>query len=282
MGGRRRGWHRWCGSNAARRAAPRAAVSGRFVRLLRVALVAVLLVTAGCGDDDGPGSSALAGREFVSQSVTGRALVEGTRITISFRAKELRATAGCNTLSAPYARRGSTLVVDAAGVGMTEMGCTPERHEQDDWLAGFLQRAPAVELDGSSLTLRADGTAITFLDRRVADPDRPLIATPWRIDTVIDGDAARSVGNVASVLLELRADGTLTATSAGCTAVTVRYTRDGDVLRLGTVTVDTIGCPDPWQPTIDVLRSGTLRFTIVATRLTITAGRTGLGAVAAA
>ena len=52
------------------------------------------------------------------------------------------------------------------------------------------------------------------------------------------------------------------------------------MLRVGTVTVDTIGCPDPWQPTIDVLRAGPVRFTIVATRLTLTAGRAGVAAVA--
>jgi hypothetical protein len=36
---------------------------------------------------------------------------------------------------------------------------------------------------------------------------------------VIDGDAARSVGSVAAVVLELRADGTLTAGRAGVGAV---------------------------------------------------------------
>jgi heat shock protein HslJ len=251
-----------------------AALAGACVAL--VTLVAV----AGCSGDDDLGANPLAGREFRSQSVTGRAMVEGTAIVITFGAKELRATAGCNILSAPYSVRGSTLAVDAPGMGMTEMGCAAERHEQDDWLAGFLQGAPAFALDGSTLTLRAQSTVVELLDRRVADPDRPLVGTRWRVDTVIDGDAARSVGNAAPVLLELRDDGTLVATSVGCTSVTVSVARDGDVLRLGAATVDTIGCPDPWQPTIDLLRSRTVRFTVAATRLTLAAGRTGLGAAA--
>ena len=248
----------------------------RLVGLLLVALA----FAAGCGSDGGAGSAPFAGREFVSQSVTGRTLVEGTRIVLTFREEELRATAGCNTLSAPYSVRGATLVVDGAGMGMTEMGCAPERHAQDDWLAGFLSGTPAVGIEGSTMTLRRGDTVLTFLDRRVADPDRPLLGTKWRVDTVIDGDAARSVGTAAPVILELRADGTLVASSAGCTSATVGYTRDGDVLQFGAVTVDAIGCPDPWQPTIDVLRAGTLRFTIVATRLTITSARFGVGAVA--
>jgi heat shock protein HslJ len=245
-----------------------------------VLVVVGALVLGGCGDDGAAGGRALTGRTFLSQTVTGRTLVDGTRITLTFAARELRASAGCNTLFAPYSVRGETLAVDASGMGMTEMGCTPERHAQDDWLATFLQGSPAIELDGTALTLRAGGTVLAFADRRVADPDRPLAGTPWRIDTVIDGDTARSVGSAAAVVVELRTEGTLTATSAGCTSVTAPYTRDGDVLRIGTVTVDTIGCPDPWQPTIDVLRAGTVRFTIVATRLTLTAGRAGVAAVA--
>lgn len=249
-------------------------------RRLAALVVVGLLAAAGCGDDGGAGSNPLGGREFVSQTVTGRTLVAGTGIVVTFRPGELRATAGCNILSAPYALRGSTLSLDGAEMSTTEMGCAPERHEQDDWLAGFLASSPAFELDGSVLTLRAGATAIAFLDRRVADPDRPLVGTRWRVDTVIDGDTTRSVGSAADVLLEVRSDGTLVATSVGCTSVNVRYRRDGDILRLGTLTVDAIACPDPWQPAIDVLGSGTVRSAIVASRLTLSAGRAGLGAVA--
>lgn len=250
---------------------------------VRTVIAAVLLGLAmvwlaACGGGDGrQGWAAVEGREFRSSAVTGRVLVEGTQIALEFRDGDIRARAGCNILAAPYAVRDAVLVVAGGTMSSTEMGCTPDRHAQDEWLASFLTSAPQVELGGDTLTLSLPGTRIVLLDRVIADPDRPLRGTLWRVDTVLAGDTARSVADPSGVQLDFR-DGTLTVTSAGCTSAVVSYQREGDELRFGTLTVDAIGCADPWQPTVDVLRAGTVRLTIVASRLTLRAGSAGLAA----
>jgi heat shock protein HslJ len=238
-------------------------------------LLAVSIMACGSGAGSG---AALDGREFRSQEVSGHELVRGTQIALEFRADEVRARAGCNLLAAPYAVRDSALVIAGGAMSTTEMGCTPERHAQDDWLVTFLTGSPRLELDGSTLTLELDRVRIELLDRVVADPDRPLTGTRWFVDTVLSSDTARSVADPSSVQLDFRSDGTVTVSSAGCTSAVVDYRLDGDAVRFGTVTVDAIGCPDPWPATVDVLRAGSVRWTIVAARLTLRADRAGVSA----
>lgn len=171
----------------------------------------VLLLAAACGD---PATTAQVdqrpndpwGRDFLSTAVTekgqSRQLVGETRIRLSFTDDgRLVANAGCNTMSGQAEVRDDTLVV--ADLATTEMGCDPDRHAQDEWLAGFLISRPKVTLAGSELTLTSDTTEIRLQDREVADPDRPLRGTRWVVDTVIDGEAASSVpeGADAHVIL---------------------------------------------------------------------------------
>lgn len=161
----------------------------------------IILLLAACGD---PATTARAdqgsndpwGRDFLSTAVTekgqSRPLVGETRIRLSFTDDgRLVANAGCNTMSGQAEVRDGTLVV--ADLATTEMGCDPDRHAQDEWLAGFLTSRPKLARSGSELTLSSDSTEIRLQDREVADPDRALRGTRWVVDTVIDGDAASSV-----------------------------------------------------------------------------------------
>ena len=50
----------------------------------------------------------------------------------------------------------------------TEIGCDPPRHDQDEWLSGFLTSSPTVTLSGNELTLTKDTTTIELVDREVA------------------------------------------------------------------------------------------------------------------
>jgi heat shock protein HslJ len=245
--------------------------------LLTFALVA-------CGDDGGgsEGSRQLRGREFLSESVEGHVLVPGTQIRITFEEDQIGARAGCNLLGARYDVLDGRLVVKGDGISMTEMGCDRPRHDQDEWLAGFLHAAPRVELNGDSLTLTSPSATVRLLDRRVADPDRPLLGTEWRVDTMIQGDAASSVPDVDAVTLEFHDDGTLTATASGCTSARLAVDVDAgrNTLRFADFVIDAIGCPPPWEATVAVLRRGEARYSITAARLTITADDIGIAAMA--
>jgi heat shock protein HslJ len=236
-----------------------------------------------CGDDTrADADERLDGREFLSQSVDGHSLVPGTRIRLSFEGGQIGARAGCNLLGAPYAVTGGRLVVQGDGMTTTDMGCDPARHAQDEWLAEFLRDAPRLDLDGDSLTLTTTDATLHLIDRVIADPDRPLLRTQWRVDTVIDGDAASSVPAEHPVTLEFD-NGKLTAASAGCTSAQLDIDVDSDrgTLRFGDFVIDTVGCPPPWEQTVTVLRSRQARYSITAARLTITSGKIGIAAVAA-
>ncbi|MER3417918.1 MAG: hypothetical protein C4343_02130, partial [Chloroflexota bacterium] len=100
--------------------------------------------------DSGAGPNGLDGRTFISTQVTvdgrPRGLVPGTRILLDVRDGRIGASAGCNQLGGRYRLDGDVLVVTGAAV--TEMGCDPARHAQDEWLFDLLGRGPVVRLNG--------------------------------------------------------------------------------------------------------------------------------------
>jgi heat shock protein HslJ len=257
-----------------------------MMRRLGAALVLLALAAcapeeiSGVGPGDGDGPPALEGRTFLSRSVKGHELVAATRIQLSFNDGNLGATAGCNSLGSPYSLDGDVLVTEGQGMTQTEIGCDPPRHAQDEWLSGFLTSKPTITLSGNELTLTKGSTTIELVDREVADPDRPLVGTRWRVDTIITGDAASSVPDDGDVILRFPTDSTFEASSEGCTSVKGEMTLGPQTITFGDVTVDDIACPSPWAETLDVIGAGETTYKIDAARLTIDAADHGIGAVA--
>lgn len=201
----------------------------------------------------------LPGRTFLSESLTGsladgtpRTLVEGTRISLEFTGDgELAANAGCNNLFGAVSIGAGTLEID--GLGGTEMGCDPPRHAQDQWLTEFLQSSPTWLLSADRLTLTGGGTELVLLDRRVADPDRPLAGTRWEVDTIITGEAASSMfaGTEGSAWLVIE-DESFTA-SSGCREITGRVIIDGARLRFTDAVQTDPACPPELEQVDDVM-----------------------------
>lgn len=240
-----------------------------------------LVVLAACADPGivGGGDGDLEGRTFLSQAVTGRTLVPDTEIRLTFNDGHLGATAGCNSLGAPYSLDGDTLVIDE-GMSMTEIGCDPARHDQDTWLADFLTSKPTILLAGSELTLRDGTTAIELLDRELADPDRELVGTTWLVDSIITGEAVSSVPPEGHVTLEFPDDQSFLATARDCTSAAGPVQIGSDTLTFEDFGVDAIGCSSPWEETLQVLQQGRTTYDIEAGRLTIQAGENGISATA--
>jgi heat shock protein HslJ len=166
--------------------------------MIRPFLAGLVFLTAlGCGDPAGQARAGSVeknepwGRTFLSTSVS-RPLVEGTRIRLVFGDdNRLGANAGCNHMSGEAEVAHDRLVV--SDLATTEMGCDPDRHAQDQWVADFLTSRPRYRLDGPVLTLANDSTQVTLEDRETADPDRPLRGTRWVVDGIVEGDAVSSV-----------------------------------------------------------------------------------------
>jgi heat shock protein HslJ len=251
-------------------------------RLPLAAPLIVLLLGAACGD---PATTARAdqrsggpwGRDFLSTAVTekgqDRALVTGTRIRLGFHDDgRLTANAGCNTMGGQAEVRDGRLVV--ADLATTEMGCDPDRHAQDEWLAGFLTSRPRLDLAGDDLTLTGDSAEIRLQDRQVADPDRPLQGTRWVVDTVVDGDAASSVPEGAEAHVTLGEDGTFGG-STGCNQMGGDAAVDdgAGTITWSDVVATKIACEDDRmaleRAVLSVL-DGTVTYEIEADRLTLT------------
>jgi heat shock protein HslJ len=208
------------------------------------------LLVVGCGDNgsDDPGGAASGelpdGRTFLSTSVTEgdmpRSLADGTRIRLDFTGDDLRMDAGCNLLwFSPTRQDGDRLIT--AMEFTTQVGCSPDRLDQDDWLTGFLTSEPTLRLDGDSLRLSSDGVTIELLDIEVATPDRPLVGTRWRINTIIDGQSENSFNEEAEAWLIFTDDGTVRGRSA-CNLFSARYEVDGSKLSVSRLIATDEGC----------------------------------------
>lgn len=239
----------------------------------------VALMAAGCGGETGAATATgdgLEGRTFLSESVTedgqARGLVDGTRIRLEFTDDgRVVANAGCNTLFSDVSIDERTLTVGM--MGGTELGCDASLHEQDAWLAAFLESDPGWLLDGDRLTLTSDTTEVVLLDRRVADPDRSLEGTRWIVDTIITGDAASSMfaGTEGMAWLQID-DGRFTA-SSGCRDIDGGVTVDDDRLRFSdAVQTDPVCSADleDVDEVMLVILTGEVEYEITANRLRLT------------
>ncbi len=180
--------------------------------------ITFLLLAGACGDsevdtsDGGGDPTSLDGSEFWSTSVTvdgvEKALVDGTRIALSFNDGHVGASAGCNSMGGTYSIDGSTLKV--AEMSTTEMGCDPALHEQDNFVADLLMSSPEVTQDGDELTLTSGSTVANFLDREVADPDVAIVGARWEVTGFIQGEVAMAIAVDIDGWIEFADDSTMT------------------------------------------------------------------------
>lgn len=247
----------------------------------QMALVLVNAMTmASCSFGAQPAK--LDGRTFLSTGIVVAdepfALVDGTRIRLSFADGQVSAQAGCNTMFGSYRLDGTTLVVD--GVGMTEMGCDPDRHAQDEWLGDLLAARPTLTLAGNDLSLTSGDTVVSLLDREVADPDLGLVGPLWTVEEIISGDAVSSTPPGTTATLRFGADGTLEV-NFGCNTGGGRYEVDGSTLRIFDLLQTEMACTDErgaLEAAVGgVLSAGQLTWQVEASKLTLTAGDKGLG-----
>ncbi len=253
------------------------------IRIVSTLLAAAVLLVAcaggaspGASEPPGPGDgpSTIDGRTFLSTAISGRALVPGSQVRLSFDDGRIGANAGCNSMSGSYAVDGGRLVVGA--LATTEMGCDPPLMDQDAWLAGFLDGA-LVTLAGDMLTLAGDGVTLTLLDREVADPDRPLAGTRWVVDGLVSGDAVSSVpaGVVAALVF---ADGQV-AVEAGCNSGGGTAEIGDTTITFGPIALTEMACnPDAMavEQAVTSVLADTVGYAIEADSLTLTGAVAGL------
>lgn len=224
-------------------------------------------------------SQALRDRTFLLQSADGYTPVAGTTIQVSFKNGDFGFSAGCNAYGGPYTLCDGKLCLQ--GLGSTEIGCSADLSAQDAWLDQFFSGSPSIELQGDQLTFTSADATLVFLDREVANPDRPLTGRVWTVDTFINGDAASSLpAGTTAPTLEFKDDGTLDV-SAGCNDAVYDYQVSGQEITLSLVTSTRNACTgaaaDVGAQVSQVL-IGMVTFQIDAQRLTLVNGSVGLAA----
>lgn len=218
---------------------------------------------------------ALAGRTFLSTDVKGLTLVPDTRVSLTFRdGGSLQASAGCNSMGGTYTIHGDRLTITQ--LSTTEMGCDAPRMKQDHWLAGFLADV-SVALAGDILTMGDSTVQVTFLDKKVATPDRPIEGTRWILDGTVSGGAVSSVpaGVTASIQI---VDGRVNLdtgcnTGGGTVAVTP------GTLTFGPISLTKKACAPSAagiETAVRAVLTGSVGYTINADVVTLDAGANGL------
>lgn len=251
---------------------------------MRAKLLTLVLCLSGlwsaCSKDAQEPTEALDGRMFLLVSADGFEPVEGTTPSVSFEGDQLSAYAGCNHLQSRYRVTDGRLALN--GIGGTEIGCFGPRSGQDDWYGAFLTSRPRLELDGDELVLRGDEATLHFLDREVANPDRPLVATLWSVSAFVEnggvfGGGGPTGATIEPATLRFSADGAVEV-DTGCNQGQGRYRVEGDRITLSDLAYTEEACD---RPTLEekvqaVLSDGALTFEIEAQQLRLMRGTVGL------
>ncbi|HUR76300.1 MAG TPA: META domain-containing protein [Sporichthya sp.] len=192
--------------------------------------------------------------DFLSTTVTEggkpKKLVAGTKIAMTFTDGQVRASAGCNTMSGPARFENKTLIVTE--LAQTEMGCPGDgRYEQDQWVGTFLTARPTYTYDGKTLDLRTTDARIVLGPKETVQPDLPLAGTRWDVTHVTQGPArdAKDDPNAAvsagmappNAYLEF-ADGKVHG-SDGCNSLFGKATISGDTITFGPIGSTKKACP---------------------------------------
>ena len=218
-----------------------------------------------------PNKQCVIGRTFILTQAEGFQPAEGSTVRLAFTEGKISFNAGCNTHNGTFSKEGDALVVPSGSVASTMMACLPPLDAQDKWLTGFLVGKPTIALDGDTLTLSTNTAKLTFVDRVVADPDRPLVGQKWLIDTIIDGDAASSVTGTPSV--QFQTDGRVLV-NTGCNTGSGPYEANGSNLKFGMVALTRKACLSEQiakmeSHIVKVISDGSATFRIEASKLTI-------------
>jgi heat shock protein HslJ len=243
-----------------------------------VAVAALVLVAAACGDDAAPAVSPaveLAGRTFLSTGASTFDIVDGTTIRVTFEADRIGVDGGCNSIGGPYSITDGVLETDE--LASTMMACDDALMDQDQRLTTLLTSRPTIVVDEGTVTI-GDGP-----DQLVLEEQQPaeLEGTVWSITGVISGDAVSSVPDGATIVFvdgEVRFD-------SGCNTGFGTAEISGDVIDVGPVASTKMGCPDDLaalEAAITSVLQGAVSAQIDGTSLTLTSGDVGLTLAASA
>ena len=188
--------------------------------------------------------------------------------------------ADCNSARGVVKLAGGRLV-SLDGLMVTEMGCDGPRHRQDDWLIKFFMGNPKITLDGPALTIESKEATLHFLDKKVADPDRPLVGNLWTAQRIIKQHSVGWMQMDAYPTLNFSSDGALTIFD-GCNELKGRFAVNATHITLTAMTPMTMNmCAGDHVQEMSahyakVFANGTLSYAIDSRSLKMKRGSDGI------
>jgi heat shock protein HslJ len=236
------------------------------------------LTLAACGSDDSgstsdgagaPTAEELDGRAFVSTSVEGHDLVEGSEINITFLAEAMAVDAGCNSMNGGFEIDEGVLT--AGPFASTMMACDQPLMDQDAWLNDFLSSLPTIGLDGTTLTLAGDDTTITLEELQPSE----LVDTTWQVTGTVANQGVSSVPADTTASIVIAPDGTVSV-DTGCNTGSGSVEVTDETLTFGPIAITLRACADEAvnqleQSMLAVLQ-GEVSYTIEGNNLSLRSG----------
>lgn len=253
---------------------PPASVPRDMQRLLLAAVAAILL--AACSLVPGGGSLAGAWR-LTSGTLRGAAITPAAEapVTLTLAGAEASGSAGCNSYGGAV-----TVADDRVSFGdlmTTLIGCQPAQAQAESAYLEALRLVERGRRDGDRLTLSGPQTELAF-ELVPPTPDAALAGTSWRLETVVQGDAAMTFGNSDAIEAAF-ADGRVTIT-VGCRALTGGYAVDAGQVTVERMEVAKIACVDdaplPLEDAIVDALAGGFTAAVAEDRLQVTSA-SGMG-----
>lgn len=207
------------------------------------------------------------GRSFVATAASegGRDRPLVAQVSIGFEeGGTTGVSTGCNGGGGTARLRDGRLITEP--FAFTAMGCPGPAEEQQEFVSAVVQGEPEVLLGGDVLVLRTAKAEIRFLDRKRADPDRPLEGTRWRVTSVFDAQDAGSVGNPPGHLI---LSGGRARFTGACRDLEGPATVTGSTVRFGALSTRASRPCDHLQQEFE---AGVVRHLAGSTQATVQAG----------
>lgn len=188
-----------------------------------------------------PAANALAGTDWLLETLGGNAPVPNTQITLSFVSEgQVAGSDGCNRFTGPYAVDGAKLTLGP--LGSTMMACADPVMQQANAFSRVLAETRAFAIANARLSLvdGSGGTLAVFAAQSSA-----LAGTKWEVTNINNGNQA-VVGVIEGTTLtaEFGTDGTLSG-SAGCNNYTGGFTQTDKTITIGTLASTMKMCTEP-------------------------------------
>jgi heat shock protein HslJ len=208
------------------------------------AFLLTLSFVAGCGGDEGSGTTATGGAESASLVGVPWTLVSGLDVegveasppSATFENGVVGGSTGCNHYGGPVTIDGDSMKIGM--IAATQIACPPPADSVERAYLAALGQVSGWRMDGSALVL-VNGDGDELLRYEAASP-----VGDWEATSIQTGDALSSPLPGTTITATFADDGTLSG-SAGCNSYTTSYSLDGGEIEITPPAATKKACADP-------------------------------------